>query len=169
MNRVFRAVANCLVGLMMTVGSSVYAQELLVREPLQDAAGNCTTCELGQGCGSCQVTTPRGLSLEVNFERLSEPGEVRVHVNEYTLDVSLFSDLDTGEPRPVEIEVLDLTSDIEVLQIADPYPGNQGDSFTCAVVIPVEAEYARGSILVFTGNSFGSIQCNGTARYPQTR
>ena len=169
MNRVLRVVVGCLVAFMITGGSGVYAQELLVREPLADATGNCTVCELGEGCGSCRVTTPRGLSLEVNFERLSEPGDVRVHVGGYTLDVSLFSDLDTGEPRPVEIEVLDLTSDIEVLQIAEPYPGNQGESFTCAVMIPVEAEYARGSLLVFTGYSFRSIQCNGTARYPQTR
>ena len=169
MDQIFRVVANCLVAFMITGGSSVYAQELLVREPLPDAAGNCTICELGEGCGSCRVTTPRGLSLEVNFERLSEPGDVRVHVEGHILDVSLFSDLNTGEPRPVEIEVLDVASDIEVLQIADPYPGNQGESFTCAVMIPVEAEYAHGALLVFTGNSFRSVQCNGTARYPQTR
>ena len=116
---------------------------------------------------SCVVTTPQGLQIEFEFDR-TEPTlglQVRINRDQAVWDLSGVSeDLDTGGPLPVDIEVLELSPDLEVLQVLDPYPGNSGYSFECAFLLPVVADYVRDSFIFFTANSWRSIQCNGLPR-----
>ena len=115
---------------------------------------------------SCVQTTPQGVQIEFEFDRTASVPALQLRINgDYVWDLSAVSeDLDTGGPRSVDIELLELAPNLEVLQVVDPYPGSSGDNFECAFLLPIVADYVRDGFILFTANSSRSIQCNGLPR-----